>query len=333
LGSDEARGLFKKSVVALLQVDSSALAARARAIGALQSGPHSVHLDLIATALRDRKNGFEAAVEMIDKMSDALKKEQTDDDRKKAYCEQQQKQNTRNQADTAHSEQHIAQDQEWLEGTQSDLKTAVATHQQESKGLDRAVAEATQQRQQEHEAYVSAATQTQAAVELLEFVEKKLAGFYKQKASLAQVRGQKAAANGVLGLLQHLSSQLRSEMHDSELAEQDAQRDYERLLADATTQRAAQTVGLQHEVGLLADTSVSLAGLREEARFTAHTRAGQVEMGRDLEVACKYLLETYEDRKKGRGEELEALEKAKAVLSGADLDLLQINRRARKFLG
>jgi len=333
LSSDEARGLFKKSPLALLQVDSSSLAERARAIVALQGGAHSVHLDLVATALRDRRTSFSVVIQMIDKMSDALRKEQKDDDRKKAYCEQQQKQNMRSLADTAHSQQQIEQDQEWLEATVSDLKATVSAHRQESQGLDRAVAEATQQRQQEHEGYVSAATQTQAAVELLEFVEKKLAGFYKNKASLAQVRGQKAAANGVLGLLQHLSSQLRSEMHESELAEQDAQRNYEELLADATTQRAAQTVGLQHEEGLLADAAISLAGLHQEAHFAAHTRTSQAEMGRDLKATCKDVLEAYEDRKKARAEELEALDKAKAVLGGADLDLVQTGRSTRRFLG
>merc|ERR1712045_279620 len=50
----------------------------------LQSRPQ---LDLIALALKGKSQGFEKVIKMIDEMVANLKKEQTDDEAKKEYCD------------------------------------------------------------------------------------------------------------------------------------------------------------------------------------------------------------------------------------------------------
>jgi len=53
----------------------------------------------------------------------------------------------------------------------------------------------------------------------------------------------------------------------------------------------------------------------------------------DLHKSCDFLMDNFDTRKKARTDELEALDKAKAVLSGADFSLVQTGEKASaKFM-
>merc|ERR1719453_2024155 len=103
-------------------------------------------LDFISLALRGKKIGFEKVIGMIDDLVAELKKEQTDDDNKKEYCDA--------QFDLADDKKKA------LEKKIADLETAI-TETEEGimttkeqidaledgiRALDKSVAEATEQR-------------------------------------------------------------------------------------------------------------------------------------------------------------------------------------------
>merc|ERR1712060_733643 len=83
----------------LLELKVRSTEVRARALSLVKQasdvGRHSTvmalrpQLDLIALALNGKQQGFEKVIKMIDNMVGVLKKEQTDDDDKKEYCESQ----------------------------------------------------------------------------------------------------------------------------------------------------------------------------------------------------------------------------------------------------
>merc|ERR1712176_138564 len=96
LNDDDALELFKKTLpgsASFVQLRADAHA-RQSALQILHAADATVksgerRLDFIALALRGKKIGFEKVIKMCDDMVALLKKEQSDDDHKKEYCEKQ----------------------------------------------------------------------------------------------------------------------------------------------------------------------------------------------------------------------------------------------------
>merc|ERR1719400_2817295 len=114
----------------------------------MRPGQHS-HIDFVLLALRGRKVGFEKVVKLVDGLVATLKNEQKDDENKKAYCEA--------QFDSADDkkkalERSISDTQTVIEETKEGLATLADEIKALKSGivdLDKAVEEATEQRQAE----------------------------------------------------------------------------------------------------------------------------------------------------------------------------------------
>merc|ERR1719161_1672631 len=105
--------------------------------------------------------------------------------------------------------------------------------------------------------------------------------------------------------------------------EKDAQSDYESFMADASRNRATDSKALTDKEGAKAETETEVQTNKEskqsktlEAMETAKYIAG-------LHEECDWLLKNFDIRKSARAGEIDALGKAKAVLSGADYSLVQ----------
>mmetsp|Transcript_81983 Transcript_81983/g.219337 ORF Transcript_81983/g.219337 Transcript_81983/m.219337 type:complete len:770 (+) Transcript_81983:83-2392(+) len=364
LNSDDALELFKKSLPSpsLLQVQAAARSVRDQALDALRSA-HGVNVGLIMTALHGKKQGFEEVLKMIDEMAKALKQEQEDDIKKKEYCGEEinKVQDHIKQVDFQIGDlsAQIEAQEEAIETYTADIKTL----KESIKDLDKAVAEATEQRKAEHEAYVAEAADNNAALELLGFAKNRLNKFYNPKQykeppqeelseeekveqaySFVQIRSHsvdapppppampkrnKQEGGGVIGLLNNIISDLKLEMNQDKLTEEDAQADYEKLAADAAAKREASVQSLSEKEAALAQANGDLLDLKESKKDaeTDKSEAHATEM--NLHAECDWLVENFETRKTARTEELEALEKAKAVLSGADFSLLQVESSSK----
>merc|ERR1719284_1670142 len=118
---------------------------------------------------------------MIDDMVILLGKEQTDDDEKKEYCEV--------ELDKAEDEEkQLNIEIEDLEKALDDAKEQVATLAEEIealiegiKELDKAVAEATEQRKEEHEDYVAELAANNAAKDIIGIAKNRMQKFYNPK--------------------------------------------------------------------------------------------------------------------------------------------------------
>jgi len=137
-------------------------------------------------------------------------------------------------------------------------------------------------------------------------------------------------SGGVLAMMDMMVSDLDKEMTAAQLEEKDSQGDYEETMADAADKRAKDSKDLS-------DKSAAKAGMEEELQ--AHTdakKASETELKatkdyiQTLHNDCDFLLEYYQERKDARAGEIDAIGKAKAVLSGADFSLVQI--KARRYL-
>jgi len=323
LNDDDVLELFKKTLPSpsLLQVRVSQQELASKALklvrSAAGSGAHP-RLDLIAMALKGKKMNFDKVIKMIDEMEAVLKKEQTDDDDKKAYCEKEFDETEDRFKELGHEKERLDQKHDNLVATIKETEETIASLEQGIKDLDKSVAEATEIRKQDHDDYVSSTAQDQAAVQILEFAKNRLQKFYNPKlykeapkrelseeekmyaayggdigttpapeglagtgiaVSLVQlaVRDEpppapkvggyeKQKGGGVLGMIDRLVNDLKTEMNEHKLEEEDAQQDYEQLMKDSAEKRASDSKAVSENESVLAEAKSDLAGTNDDLK-------------------------------------------------------------------
>merc|ERR1719473_2572797 len=159
------------------------------------------------------------------------------------------------------------------------------------------------------------------------FYNPKLAKFVQLK-SFHTADYAKQESSGVIAMMDSLKAELATEIQELEFNEKDAQEEYEIMVTDAAEKRAADTKSIEEKTAVK-------AGLEDE--IVKNTDAKDAEAAElmatkqyiaDLHADCDWLISNYETRKEARTNEIDALKKAKAVLSGADYSLVQIERHA-----
>jgi len=351
LSEDDALELFKKTLPAassFMQVQASTKSVRQRALQTLSSLQSSdPGVDFVQMALHGGQMGFDKIIKMIDALMAELKKDQADDDAKKAYCE--------DQFDISDDKKKgLEQDMSDLdaqisngEETMSTLKSELADLTTEIKALDSQVAEATKARTEEHADFVETLAGNKAAKELLSFAMNRLNKFYRpnlykappkvEVAALAQSDvapppppeadlsySKKEESTGVMALIETIIKDLEKEDIEMTGEEKGAQSMYEKFMADAAEKRATMSQASVEKDSALAETETDVAtvkGSLKEKKTEAMALAKYVS---SLHGECDWLLKYHGTRAAARTGEIESLDKAKAVLSGADYSLIQV---------
>merc|ERR1711957_335986 len=270
-----------------------------------------------------------------------------DDDNKKEYCEI--------QADS------LDDKKKGLERTVSDAEKAIADAKESIstlasevkaledgvKALDKSTAEATEQRKDENSDFTELIAQDTAAKEILGMAKNRLNKFYNPKLYVApelaqiQAHGQQTAApppppeapgayskkseesNGVIAMVDTIIKDLDKEIQEMEFEEKDAQEDYENFVEDSANKRATDSKSLTDKEAAKADAEANLIKLEDETKNKMTENMNTMESLEDFHLDCDWLLQNFDTRKEARTGEIDALKKAKAVLSGADFSLIQ----------
>jgi len=344
LNDDDALELFKKTLPAasLLQLTANGQAVKSRAIAALQ-GNGDFRLNLISLALKGKKVSFAKVLVMIDDMSALLKREQTDDNDKKEYCEKMIDQTEDKVKELELSVSDLAK-------AIADGKESIATLTEEIAGLsdgikalDKQVAEATEQRKEENTEATETLAGDNAAKELIGVAKNRMNKFYNPKlykapapvVAFSQVapapppetagayakKGEESG--GVIAMLDMMVADLDKEITTIEVDEKEAQKEYEQFMSDSASKRASDAKSVEDKEGVKADTEARVLKEEEEKASTTKEAMATHEYLADVHADCDWLLTNFETRKTARAGEIDALTKAKAVLSGADFSLLQ----------
>jgi len=136
---------------------------------------------------------------------------------------------------------------------------------------------------------------------------------------------------GVVAMINLLIKDLDKEMTEAETEEKNSQSDYETMMTESAEKRRSDSKSLSGKVSTLADTESELESLKESHKAAGAEMMALTKYIASLHSECDWLLQYHEIRKEARTGEIEALGKAKAVLSGADFSMLQT--KARGFLG
>jgi len=357
LNDDDALELFKKTLPGasnFIQMETSAATMRAKALAVIVKAhkahtPVGLELNFVELALSGKKMGFEKVIKMIDDMVVQLKVEQGDDDKKKEYC------NLQFDA-TDDKKKGLEQKIGDLETSMADAEEGIATTKAELealedgiKALDKSVAEATEQRKEEHSDFTELMANDNAAKQLLDFAKNRLNKFYNPKLHKAApkreleefVQSSSAAApppapeapgafkkkteesNGVIAMIDLLVKDLDKEMQTADVEEKEAQKEYEGLMADSAEKRAQDSKLTTEKTAMKAELETELENSKSSKLSTTKELMGTLEYISGLHKECDWLLKNFEVRKEARSSEVDALGNAKAVLSGADFSLVQ----------
>jgi chromosome segregation ATPase len=140
----------------------------------------------------------------------------------------------------------------------------------------------------------------------------------------------KSESSGVIAMVDMIVKDLDKEMTIAETEEKDAQADYETMMKDSATKRAEDSKMLAGKESTLADMQASLASSTDSLASTKKELTATLQYIQSLHAECDWLIQYFEVRKEARTSEIDALGKAKAVLSGADFSFVQM--KSKKFL-
>merc|ERR1719305_2272877 len=245
-----------------------------------------------------------------------------------------------------------------MEGAIDSLTEELAALKKGVKALDKSVAEATEQRQEENADYKELKQSDTAAKEILLFAKNRLNKFYNPKlykpppqeepAMYAQISAhtkreappappetfgaytKKSEDNaGVTQMIDLLVKDLDKELQEAEVMEKEAQEDYEALMVESATKRADDSKSISDKTSTKASQEEALENEEDTKAATGKELMATLEYIHSLHGECDWLLKYFDARKEAREGEIDALGKAKAVLSGADFSLMQTGRSLR----
>merc|ERR1719449_149702 len=120
-----------------------------------------------------------------------------------------------------------------------------------------------------------------------------------------------------------LVADIDKENQTAEVEEKEAQREYETFMSDASEKRAQDSKAITDKESAKAETETELQANKESKQSKTIEAMETAKYIGGLHEECDWLLKYFDARQAARSGEIEALGKAKAVLSGADYSLVQ----------
>jgi len=144
-----------------------------------------------------------------------------------------------------------------------------------------------------------------------------------QTSSQQSPRG--GAGMGIVGMLEQLQGELKTQMAMSNQEEAEAVKDFEQLSADTTAAKQAKSKQVIDKEGNLATIAEAVQDMSTQKDEASTELTAVLEKAQAINADCSFLLENYDIRKRARGAELEGLSNALGVLSsGADMSFVQL---------
>jgi len=324
-----------------------------RGVRGLSDRRHRPGLDFLVLALTGKKalsqGMFDKVIRMCDDLVAELKQEQQDDNDKKEYCEKQfdladDKKKALERAEKD-AENAIAKAKEAIETLADEIKAL----EKGIKELDESVVEATEQRKEENGEFKQLMAADTQAKEILKFAKKRLNKFYNPTLALAQSAPKLEAtllaevgvhahgeappgpppdtwdayakksdeSTGVVAMVDTLIADLDKEMTEAKAEEKNGQEDYETMMSESAAKRTEDSKALGNKMSAKADAEKMLSEQSDVKKDTTKELWATMKYIDSLHQECDWLMKFFDVRKTARTGEIDALVKAKEVLSGA----------------
>jgi len=346
LYADDARDTFSssfKSQGPLFLQEGYTATERTRRRGAVETLRAAAHkgkdVRLLALASRIASTShFTKVVQAIDKMVAMLKREETDDLDTKETCEKDRANDSRKAAAASRAIDDMTDDMAAIETEAQEASAQIKELQVQVKALDEQLAEATKVRDAEVSEYKASKKDDEQAVTILQQAKQVLAEFYKKNKLMltqqpvvkageapppppatwdAPYGGRTAEAKGILEILAIIIGDVEKDMATAKKSEDEAQSVYDKTvktLSDDKSNLANQILTLTGTKGTKLEDIATIKA--NKASKKGELKAVMRKL-KDSEPSCLFFTVNYAVRTKNRHIEIDALLKAKAILSGA----------------
>jgi len=350
LTDDDARSLFAKkmSAASFLQVSSSnsaAMRARGRAasvllqaarrfqkqspdLGALyqvwRSNDQKPHEQLAAMAVQVQLDAFTKVKKAIDDMVADLKTQQEAEVKKKEYCNTELDENEKMTYTTQEKAADLKDKIAGLTATLEKLAEEIAAAKKEIAEMEVAIKQASEDREKENAEFQEEITDQRTMQAILAKALTRMQAVYKssflQESQEPPVKfqpyKQSAGSSPVIGLLEQIIEDSKAVETDALAGEQESQKAYEEFVLNSNDSLTKLKEAIAAKSDSTAEAKLSKSEAEAELSSTEERLEDLVEYNGDLHKECDFVLKNFDIRQKARLQEIEALNNAKAYLSG-----------------
>jgi len=333
LQADEARDAMSGTYSSFVQVSSSRQSAVRRqvaeALRAQARKSKNPELSILATSVE--LDSFTKVKKAIDDMISMLKQQQEDEVKKNDFCKDELHKNEMSTAKATDKrealEAHIGE----LESTIKTLEDGIEAAKAQIAQLQLDLQRASEDRQKENLEFQRTVADQTMTVEVLKKALDRLATYY----DLLQTQGRAGArqtppvaqmeykpnqgATGVMEMIEKLVHEANDLKAESKKGESAAQAAYEQTIADTNGSVEALQKEIVSKTKAKAEAHKDKLQAESDHSDTMKELEGLAKYNADLHEECDYVMKNFEVRQSGRQAEIEALQQAKQILSGATL--------------
>lgn len=140
------------------------------------------------------------------------------------------------------------------------------------------------------------------------------------------------AENPVIKLITSIVADIEKEVSEMTADEKEAQFEFEYAIKESAEKRSEESRALSTLEGNKAEVEAELHKMTGSVKSKTKESAAKSSYLDDLHQECDFLLKNFKVRREARTGEIDALQKAKMTLTGADAGFLQVNMRTRRGL-
>jgi len=352
LTSDESRDLFAKTMSlkqSFVQVRVVQRHAQIQSAEATDNQRHAAAGKILALAKRQHNwmlaglavsvqlDAFTKIKEIMDKMVEELKKQQAEEVKKHEACKTDIDTNEDETLEKKHEIEDLESTISDLEGTLATLKEGLDAAKQQVADSHVSLKRAGEDRKAANLEFQQVVADQRATVNILNKALARLKMFYAKKEALLQMKKKRqepgaaapppppsgkayqksGGAGGVLQLIAQIITEAETAATEAVTAENDNQQAYAEMVAN--TNSALEALATEITEGTISEAEArAKKEVTEKDLMAAQAeKQGLEETGIALHKGCDYLLKNFEVRQTARAEEIDAIQEAKAILSGA----------------
>jgi uncharacterized protein YoxC len=334
LTDDAARDLFSTTLSFFEKKQTSDRAAAAAKV--LQAaGVKSGNLALVPLAPTAKPEGYTTVMAALDEMVTALKAEMKDEIKHQRFCTAEL---DKNEKSSDQKKTHIADLTATIDentATVDTLTKEIATLQAQVKEMNVQIKRASEDREKANQEFQQTIADQRATQSILAKVLARLQKVYQTTALVQQTPGaaappppagfkaynQDGGSGGVLSLIQKIIAESATLEKEALHSEQTSQSDYSRFVNDSARSIGAANRSIASKADEKAELEGSVVQDTGDRKANEQDVMNLSEYNGQLHLSCDYVLNNFEARQEARGQEIDALGQAKAILSGADFGL------------
>jgi myosin heavy subunit len=290
---------------------------------------------LASLAVRVKLDAFTKVKEAMDKMMAELKAQQKAEYEKNEQCKADLDSTEDKIKVSEQTKADLDEENKDYTNTIAKLTESIAELKKEVADMEVSLKEAGENRKAENQLYQTTMSDQRATIAVLNMALSRMKEFYTPKASLATVGvhshqqvepppptpgayEKSASAGGVLQLLAKIISDAEATEAELKISEQKSQEEYAAFVASTTSSIEADRVAIAESEKQSASASSSLAETEESQLANDAELKKLEELLGATHADCDWIMKYFDLRQKSRAEEMDAIEEAKAILSGAD---------------